>query len=354
MYSRKKDGKYDKKLLQKLLITLFLYTIVGYILILLFDLYKNNFDENSFKWLILRLDIIYIMYISIGYICIFLYFWKKPWRYLEEIIRGTEIIYRQDESIVKLSEPLKSIEEQMNQIKMSILLANQSIQIAESKKNELVAYLAHDIRTPLTSILGYLSLIKDMPDMAHEKRDVYIQTILEKTIRLEELVNEFFEITQYNTNQISIEKQEVNLEYMLIQIADEFYPMSKNRGNIIRVLVDKNIKCYIDPDKMSRVFGNLLKNAIIYSYPETEILIYIEVFKDKLNIVFSNKGETIPYEDLIRVFEKFTRLDKSRSSNTGGAGLGLSIAKEIVCLHGGNITVESKNEIIDFIISIPI
>ena len=167
-------------------------------LLILFD-YKSIVGENISKWFMLRLDIIYILYLLIGYVCIFLHYWKKPWRYLEEIIEGTGIIYRQDDTTVKLSEPLKAIEEQMNQIKMSVLLANQAIQIAESKKNELVAYLAHDIRTPLTSILGYLSIIKDMPDMPLEKRQVYIQTVLEKTIRLEQLVNEFFEITQYNT-----------------------------------------------------------------------------------------------------------------------------------------------------------
>lgn len=355
MYNRKKIyGDYDKKLLIKLLLTLFLYSILGWVLLILFDYYKSIIGENISKWLTLRFDIIYILYLLIGYVCIFLHYWRKPWRYLEEIIEGTGIIYRQDDTTVKLSEPLKNIEDQMNQIKMSVLLANQAIQMAEIKKNELVAYLAHDIRTPLTSILGYLSIIKDMPEMPIEKRQVYIQTVLEKTIRLEQLVNEFFEITQYNTHQIQIKKEEVNLQYMLVQLADEFYPMSESKENIIKIMVDENIKCRIDPDKMSRVFGNLLKNAITYSYPKTEIFIYVETFKEKLKIVFRNKGETIPPENLTKIFEKFSRLDNSRAADTGGAGLGLSIAKEIVSLHGGTINVESKYETIDFIISIPI
>ncbi|CEN24008.1 sensor histidine kinase [Paraclostridium sordellii] len=354
MYSEKKYGNYDKKLLHKLIITLFLYTILGWVLIVFFELFKDSINDNFSNWLILRLDIIYIIYLLTGYMCIFLHFWKKPWSYLGEIIEGTEIIYRQDESTVKLSEALKPIEDQMNQIKMAVLLANQSTQIAESKKNELVAYLAHDIRTPLTSILGYLSLMKDMPDMPPENRDIYIQTIFEKTIRLEELVNEFFEITQYNTNQIQIKKEEVNLHYMLVQLADEFYPMANNKGNIIKILVDENLKCNIDPDKMSRVFCNLLKNAITYSYPQTEIFISAKTSKGKMNIVFSNKGETISDKYLLKIFEKFSRLDNSRASDTGGAGLGLSIAREIVSLHGGTISVESKYETINFIISIPI
>ena len=75
----------------------------------------------------------------------------------------------------------------------------------------------------------------------------------------------------------------------MVQLADEFYPMSESKGNIIKIMVDENIKCHIDPDKMSRVFGNLLKNAITYSYPKTEIFISVETFKKKMNIVFSNK-----------------------------------------------------------------
>lgn len=133
------------------------------------------------EWFTLRIELIQFLYIIIGFINIFMYYWNKPWKYLNEIINAVEILFKND-SVIKLSEPLKEIESQMNQIKMSYLMADQSMKVAESKKSELVAYIAHDIRTPLTSIIGYLSLIKDMPELTVNKRQEYIYYLLRRCI----------------------------------------------------------------------------------------------------------------------------------------------------------------------------
>ncbi|MDR1774448.1 MAG: HAMP domain-containing histidine kinase [Clostridioides sp.] len=311
-------------------------------------------DTSFIKWLSLRIGIVQLLYFIIGYIAIFMYFWSKPWKFLHEIIDGTEILYKKNDSVVELSEPLKDIEVQMNQIKMSFIMSEQAIRVAEIKKNELVAYIAHDIRTPLTSIIGYLSLIKDMPELSLEKRQKYLQILLDRAICLEQLVNDFFEITQYNTQQIEINKQNVDLYYLIIQLTDEFYPMLEENGNTLKLEISEQLSCDIDPEKISRVLSNLLKNAICYSYPKTEIFISAKIYDNNLEMVFENMGETIPENELSQIFEKFNRLDRSRSTDTGGAGLGLSIAREIIHLHNGEITAQSQNNKITFLIKIPI
>ena len=120
-----------------------------------------------------------------------------------------------------------------------------------------------------------------------------------------------------------------------------------------RVQTDEDIIINGDPDKLARVFDNLLRNAVNYSYPGTEIKIMAREVGDWIEIVFSNQGKTIPPEDLKIIFEKFYRIDDSRSSVTGGAGLGLAIAKQIVELHDGKITATSEDEKTRFIVVLP-
>jgi len=346
--------KCSKKLVCHLFTSLFLYFVVGWILRIIFDYYASKVHTSMIQWLALRVELIQFLYIFIGFISIFMYYWYKPWKYLNEIIQAAEILFKKDDCVIKLSQPLKELETQMNQIKMSVLMADQSMKIAESKKSELVAYIAHDIRTPLTSIIGYLSLIRDMPDLTVDKRKEYVEILLDKAMHLEQMVNEFFEITQYNTQKIEINKQEVDLYYLFIQLTDEFYPMLVENGNTLKLEINENLYCNLDPEKISRAFSNLLKNAISYSYSRTEILISAEIKNNTLVIIFKNEGETLSEVELSRIFEKFNRLDKTRTSVSNGAGLGLSIAKEIIQLHCGDIVAQSEDDTITFIITIPI
>ena len=190
--------------------------------------------------------------------------------------------------------------------------------------------------------------------MPKEERKKYIHIALEKSNRLGELINEFFDITRYNLQQIEIEKEPIDLYYMLVQMTDEFYPLLQKHGNSTELNVDENTTIYGDAVKLARVFNNILKNAIAYSYPDSIIKIWTEQNDTAINIYFQNKGKTIPPHKLDSIFEKFFRLDEARTTNTGGAGLGLAIAKEIVTLHGGSISADSKNENITFCVSLPL
>lgn len=225
---------------------------------------------------------------------------------------------------------------------------------AESvRKNELVAYLAHDLKTPLTSVIGYISLLKEASDMPVEQRAKYTGIALEKALRLESLLNEFFDITRYNLQEIVLEEETFDLGFLLMQMADEFYPVLEQHEKSISIHADEDLPVTADSAKLARVFNNILKNAVSYSYDNTEIEINAEKQENTIHVSISNFGKTIPKQKLDMIFEKFYRLDEARSTNTGGAGLGLAIAKEIVVAHGGTISVTSANQVTTFTIELP-
>ena len=190
--------------------------------------------------------------------------------------------------------------------------------------------------------------------MPAEQRAKRVHIALEKAYRLETMINEFFEITRYNSQQITLSKETIDLYYMLVQLSDELSPVFAPRGNTVALHLAEDLTVEADPEKLARVFSNILKNAASYSYPHTEITISAEKSEHEVIIQFQNSGEDIPGEALASLFDKFYRADKSRSSDTGGTGLGLAIAKEIVVLHGGTISAASKNHVVTFTISLPL
>lgn len=147
----------------------------------------------------------------------------------------------------------------------------QALKDEAQRKNDLITYLAHDLKTPLTSVIGYLSLLDEAPDMPEEQKAKYVHITLEKALRLEKLINEFFEITRYNLQQMVLEEERIDLSYMLVQMTDEFYPLLAANDNRIELHADEGISIQGDSEKLARVFNNVLKNAIAYSYPGTEI-----------------------------------------------------------------------------------
>jgi two-component system sensor histidine kinase VanS len=255
---------------------------------------------------------------------------------------------------IELSPEMEPIAKEMNKIKSALRKKEQDAQNAEQRKNDLVVYLAHDIKTPLTSVIGYLSLLDEAPDMPAEQKAKYVNITLEKAFRLEQLINEFFEITRYNLQTILLEKQEINLSYMLLQMADEFYPQLSASGKAAVVNAPDELLIYADPDKLARVFNNIMKNAIAYGYNDSVIKIDAALQEADVLITISNQGNTIPAHKLETIFDKFFRLDDARSSSTGGAGLGLAIAKSIVTAHGGTIQAESKEEQTVFTVILPV
>lgn len=258
-----------------------------------------------------------------------------------------------DDGTAKLPKEYQDISQYLSEIKKQNQENQQMVLKEVGKKNDLIAYLAHDLKTPLTSVVGYLSLLEEAPDMPAAQKAKYAHIALEKALRLESLINEFFEITRYNLHEIVLEKEQIDLSYMLNQMADEFYPMLHAHGNTITVMADEALTVYADPYKLARVFQNLLKNAIAYSYADTPIAINAAITEHSVSVTFTNCGPTIPKQKLDSIFEKFYRLDDSRSSNTGGSGLGLAIAKEIILQHGGSIAAVSTDQCTVFTVELP-
>lgn len=205
----------ERRLCLRLFLFLALYAIIGFAVLLLSNYVLEVFPSSVCTWISQRLDVLFALYLIIGFSGIFYFYWKKPWGYLNEVMNATEIVYEQNDHTIELSEPLRAVENQMNQIKMSVLLSQQAAKEAENKKNEMVMYLAHDIRTPLTTVIGYLSLLNEATDMPVDQKAKYISIALDKSERLEILINELFEITRYHTNTVQIKKQSVDLYALL-------------------------------------------------------------------------------------------------------------------------------------------
>ena len=229
----------------------------------------------------------------------------------------------------------------------------QLIREEAARKDDLIAYLAHDLKTPLTSVIGYLELLEEIPEMPLEQRAKYTHIAGEKAVRLEHLINDFFEITRYNIHEILIEWEQIDVSYLLIQMKEEFYPLLREHGNQLELHIPEGLTVVADREKLARVLNNLLKNAVAYSYPGTEITVSATEEEDLVCMVISNQGRTIPAQKLQLIFEKFYRLDDARSSRSGGSGLGLAIAREIITAHGGTLTATSAHEITAFRIVLP-
>jgi len=274
-------------------------------------------------------------------------------KYFDEISTGMDKLTEESDNEITLSPELDFMEYKLNKIKSNLEKQKKAALDAEQRKNDLVVYLAHDIKTPLTSIIGYLSLLSEAPDMPPEQKAKYVGITLEKAYRLEQLINEFFEITRFNLQTIVLNKEKINLLLMLQQMTDEFYPILAPQRKQVSVDVPDGLTLWADADKLARVFNNILKNAIAYSYDDSVIEISAKQQDKYIVITFTNQGNPIPKEKLKTIFEKFYRLDSARSTNNGGAGLGLAIAKEIVNAHDGTISVESDTEKTTFTVKLP-
>lgn len=276
-------------------------------------------------------------------------------RYLHEIDHGLDGLTTKQDEIVGLSPEIMPIEQRMVTLRQTIEQREMEARLAEQRKNDMVTYLAHDIRTPLTSVIGYLSLLDEAPDMTLEQKAKYIHITLDKAKRLEKLVNEFFEITRYNLQQIVLRKEQVDLYYLLVQMKEELYPLVVEKNVTIAVHADESLVVYADRARLARVLNNVMKNAASYCAPETQIEVNARQREDlAIEIAVRNQGPTIPAAELKDIFDKFYRLDESRGTETGGSGLGLAIAKEIVTLHGGEISATSQDHITEFAIVIPL
>lgn len=211
------------------------------------------------------------------------------------------------------------------------------------------------------------SLLTDEKEISRETREKYLEIALRKSQRLEELINEFFEMTKYNFSSMMLSLSKVNLSMMLEQMLFEFQPLFDQKNLRCEMDITQELYLNCDVEQLERVFDNLFKNACNYCYPDSVVYVSLKAgmaegddsaqeaaaVSDGLVLTVRNSGKTIPKAQQEQLFDQFFRMDSSRSSQTGGSGLGLAIAKEIIRQHGGTICCESENETITFTVFLP-
>lgn len=300
-----------------------------------------------------HIELVFAVSIVALFLVIFRIYLNRFTKYFLEINNGMDVLLQEHAEDVSLSGELSAIEKKMNQVKNTLEKRKLDMQMAEQRKRDLVMYLAHDLKTPLASVIGYLNLLRDEGEISEELREKYLSVSLDKAERLEILINEFFEIARFNFSDLVLQYGRINLTRLLEQLVYEFRPMLQEKNLQCRLEAPPDVMLKCDADKIQRVFDNILRNAVLYSYEESSIEIIAQGQEENVVVRFINRGDTIPAEKLARIFEQFYRLDAARSTATGGAGLGLAIAKEIVEAHGGTITAESGNEESVFTVMIP-
>ena len=327
---------------------------LGYLLCSSITWYASDPLYQLLDWV--RDNVLFLCLIAVllGWAGISYAFIARPVQQMEAMAQAAEQLARPGEEIIHLPSGLGEVETQLNAVREQALRDARAAREAEQRKNDLVVYLAHDLKTPLTSVIGYLTLLRDEPQLSPELRSRYTGIALDKAERLEDLINEFFDITRFNLIHLELEKQSTDLSRMLEQVVSEFQPILAEAHLTCQLDLPGKLVCSCDGEKLSRVFDNLLRNASYYSLPDT--VVHISGISDSqtITLTFSNVGKTIPQEKLDRVFERFFRLDSSRATRTGGTGLGLAIAKEIVELHGGTIRAESSDDTVTFTVHLPV
>ncbi|RXM57831.1 HAMP domain-containing sensor histidine kinase [Clostridium tetani] len=224
----------------------------------------------------------------------------------------------------------------------------------EKTKSELITNVSHDLRTPLTSILGYLNLIKDGKYSGEEEMLEFIQIAYNKSEKLRMLIDELFEYTRLSSDGIKISKVEIALDELIEQLVEEFIPVFLENKIEIKRNIESNIKIDADGDKLVRVFENLFMNAVRYSYKPGLIKINLINEYGYAKFSITNKGKSLRKDEVDKLFDRFYRVEKSRSETTGGTGLGLAISKSIVSLHHGEIWGSCQGEEITFYVKLKI
>lgn len=213
---------------------------------------------------------------------------------------------------------------------------------AERTKNELITNMAHDLRTPLTSIIGYLELLAGNTQIPQEMQHKYIEIAYSKSRRLEKLIEDLFGFTKLNYGKIAMHIGQIDIVKLLEQLLEEAYPNFEEKN--LSYDLQSNVPAKIisaDGNLLARLFDNLIGNAIKYGADGKRVLVKIHGEEDTVTVSVTNFGRVIPADELPLLFNKFYRVEQSRSATTGGTGLGLAIAKEIVDMHGGTIRVAS-------------
>ena len=305
--------------------------------------------ENSLVLLFYRPGtMIVLLYVLLGigvFSVSFLLLQSRSMRYISRISSAMREIAEGDLNItldVEGDDEFADMAENLNNMVEELRQLMDRERESERTKNELITNVAHDLRTPLTSIIGYLELLSSPVKLNEEMQKKYLDITYKKSKRLQKLIEDLFGFTKLNYGKISMKVSKVDIVKLLSQMLEEFYPnfMEKNLAYELQSNVTAKV-ITADGNLLARLFDNLINNAIKYGSEGKKIIVKVDATDTVVTVSVTNFGYVIPKEELPLLFEKFYRVEQSRSVNTGGTGLGLAIAKNIVDMHGGTIGVTS-------------
>lgn len=290
------------------------------------------------------INVFLLLFIPLSFMFFYL-LTKRYSSYFNEISIGIHYLSRGDFSHqiqIKSNDEFRDIAHDINLASEKLKQAVERGDFSESSKDQLVVNLAHDLRTPLTSVLGYLDLILKDESLTKEQVRHFLTITFTKSQRLERLIDELFEITRMNYGMLPVEKKRINLTDLLKQLKEELYPVFKKNHLVARIDSTPHLPIFGDGELLARVFENLLTNAIRYGYEGQYVDIKGFIDADKVVVQVVNYGDSIPPDELPHLFDMFYTGDKARTHQEDSTGLGLFIAKNIVEQHNGTITVESS------------
>lgn len=355
----KNNKSLSKKFFMNTIITILIFTIMYFVTMYLSYHLFSMFVWNKDNIIYILIDFLrdYAFYIwIIGMVLIIIFFWKKSFRYINKIETETTKLLDNDDNFIELPSELSQIQHSVNYVKKEMLKNKEMALEEQKKKEELIIYLAHDLKTPLTSIIGYLDLILVNEELDRDTIKKYINIVMNKSLSLQNLIEQLFDITKLDVVKIKNNFEKIDLTSLLNQIVSSFYPMLiEAEKKIILNNQQSNIFIMGNSNELFRVFNNILKNSINYSLEKSEINVSVKKNDNMVKIYISNFcSHNFSKEELSKIFEKFYRGDTARNSETGGSGVGLTIAKQIIELHQGSICAKYNNNKITFIITLPI
>ncbi|MCR2821329.1 HAMP domain-containing sensor histidine kinase [Lederbergia panacisoli] len=289
------------------------------------------------------INVFLIIFIPLAILFFFL-LTKSYGTYFKKISTGIHQIANGDfNSRVHIStnDEFRVIAEDINKAAQELKESLQRENLAISSKEQLIVNLAHDLRTPLTSVLGYLELLMKDQQISEDQMKHFLSIAHTKSLRLEKLIDELFEISRLNYGMLKMEKDPINIGELILQLKEEFYPSLEKNHLIARIDMVPNLQILGDGEMLARVFENLLTNAIRYGSEGKYIDIKGYADGNMIVIDVMNYGSYIPEDDLTHIFDVFYTGDRSRSLEHNSTGLGLFIAKNIIEQHNGTITAYS-------------
>ncbi|MGE7908773.1 ATP-binding protein [Lysinibacillus xylanilyticus] len=288
----------------------------------------------------------------------FFYITKRKMNQIEVLAEGVKEIAKGDLSYrikKKGIDEIALLTENVNHMAEAIMTNIEMERRIEKQKNELITNVSHDLRTPLTSIMGYLRLLRDERYDTKEQYDEYLKIAFSKSEQLKNLIDDLFEYTKLTNESIILGQQEVCINELLDQLIEELIPQAEeNHRTFNKNFSEERIFATVDSEKIVRVFDNLLMNAIKYSTGDGEIFVSLEKKEGNVQICVANESNEFTSEELMSLFDRFYKKDQSRTSVAEGSGLGLAIAKSIVELHGGKIDAKYTEGMLQFIIELPV